>query len=184
MHTVNNSGLAYIASELVRHHKNFDGQELDASDMEALRNSPMVAAYAAEAEDSYANGRGFEIGQYCASSGRPVVCILDDCMFDLLEGERGDTNYRMTAFRRHCMSFWAPERGGTNYRTTTMKTLYKIEDGVVTEVNAAADFDGMTSVLAYTESAEQALVLAAQYDLGLLQYDNVNVDGTVVAALV
>lgn len=64
-----------------------------------------------------------------------------------------------------------------------MKTLYLVSQGTVTECPADQQWDGTESVLAYATSADDARVLASLYDDGVIQPDNVVVDGQTVVAL-
>lgn len=64
-----------------------------------------------------------------------------------------------------------------------MKTLYLISQGTITECPLDQQWDGAESVLAYARSADQARVLASLYDNGVIQPDNVVVDGKTVVAL-
>lgn len=64
-----------------------------------------------------------------------------------------------------------------------MKTLYLISQGTVTECPLDQQWNGTESVLAYARSADDARVLASLYDDGVIQPDNVVVDGKTVVAL-
>lgn len=64
-----------------------------------------------------------------------------------------------------------------------MKTLYLISQGTVTECPADQQCDCTESVLAYATSADDARVLASLYDDGVIQPDNVVVNGQTVVAL-
>jgi hypothetical protein len=63
------------------------------------------------------------------------------------------------------------------------KNLYLVQDGEVTQVDAGVDFDGQASVLCLASDASAALELARRYDGGLIQPDNVNINGSTIAAL-
>lgn len=64
-----------------------------------------------------------------------------------------------------------------------MKTLYLISQGTVTECSADQQCDCTESVLAYARSADDARILASLYDDGVIQPDNVTVNGQTVVAL-
>jgi len=63
------------------------------------------------------------------------------------------------------------------------KTLYIINQGTVEFASGQTDWDGEMSVLAYAIDETEALHLADLYDHGLLQPDNVSVNGKVISAL-
>ncbi len=63
------------------------------------------------------------------------------------------------------------------------KTLYIINQGSVEVASVHTDWDGEMSVLAYAIDETDALHLADLYDHGLLQPDNVTVNGKVISAL-
>lgn len=64
-----------------------------------------------------------------------------------------------------------------------MKTLYLISQGTVAECPADQQWNGTESVLAYATSTDDARVLASLYDDGMIQPDNVTVNGQTVVAL-
>lgn len=67
--------------------------------------------------------------------------------------------------------------------TKKMKTLYLISQGTITECPLDQQWDGTESVLAYATTADDARVLASLYDDGMIQPDNVRVNGQTVVAL-
>jgi hypothetical protein len=74
---INNYGLKQIASEIAKHH-NLGGEHFTPS---------MIAAWAAEAEQSFMNGNGcqFEISRLDSVTGCPVVVSIGEEGFDVEE---------------------------------------------------------------------------------------------------
>lgn len=72
---INPTGLAQIAEALAQHHK-LGGEHFTPA---------MLAAWAADAEDSFSNGNGcaFEIRAFDSNTGSPVVVSINADGFDV-----------------------------------------------------------------------------------------------------
>lgn len=68
--------------------------------------------------------------------------------------------------------------------TTESRNFFLITEGQAHAVDStAAEVDGTESVLAYAADEAEALELAALFDAGQIQMDNVQFNGRAVAAL-